>query len=83
VSAVTLNRTTDPEGASPQTTTYHYRGTAERAELFGERVGNVSVLLQVEPTGVIMSYRLRYERVATGGRVVEELDYGAVWFGSD
>jgi hypothetical protein len=83
VSAVALNRTTDPEGMSPQTTTYHYRGTVERAELLGERVRNVSVLVQVEPTGVIMSARLRYERVATGERVTETLDYGAVWFGSD
>ena len=83
LSAVELGRTDDPDGVSLRTTTYHYRANATTATLFGERVRNVSVLLQVEPTGVIMSYRLHYERVGTGERVVEELDYGAVWFGND
>ncbi|MFB6085154.1 MAG: hypothetical protein ABEJ94_13010 [Halorientalis sp.] len=83
LSAVSLHRTADPDGLSPRSTTYHFRGTAERARLFGERVRNVSVRLEVESSGIVMSYRVRYERAGTGEVVTETLYYGAVWFERD
>ncbi|WP_424017395.1 hypothetical protein ACOZ4N_16175 [Halorientalis pallida] len=83
LAAVELVRTDNPSGVPLRTTTYFYRADATTATLFGERARNVSVLLEVESSGVVMSYRLRYERVGTGAEVVERLNYGAVWFGSD
>ncbi|RXK46449.1 hypothetical protein [Halorientalis pallida] len=83
LSAVELVRADDPSGVPLRTTTYYYRANATTATLFGEHVRNVSILLEVEPSGVVMSYELRYERVGTGEEVVERLNYGAVWFGSD
>ncbi|SEN71581.1 hypothetical protein SAMN05216388_1004264 [Halorientalis persicus] len=83
LSAVELVRADNPSGVPLRTTTYYYRANATTATVFGERARNVSVLLEVEPSGVVMSYRLRYERVGTGERVVERLNYGAVWFGND
>jgi hypothetical protein len=82
LSAVELVRADDPSGVPLRTTTYYYRANATTATLFGERARNVSVLLEVEPSAVVMSYELRYERAGTGEDVVERLNYGAVWFGN-
>jgi hypothetical protein len=83
LSTAELVRTDNPNGVPLRTTTYYYRANATTATLFGERVRNLSVLLEVEPSTVVMSYEVRYERVRTGEQVTERLRYGAVWFGSD
>jgi hypothetical protein len=78
-----LVRLDDIDNYSPSTTTYYYWANETTTRLSGEQVRNLTVLLKVEPGGIVMSYRISYERVATGERVTERLTYEAVWFGRE